>query len=104
MEAIIDAQGIWESIESQPGVVVDEKKNKSTRAFIFLAIQEDILLQMTKKKTKKEVWESLKRRYIGVDRVHKARIHTLKSDFEAPRMKDGESIDEIITKLSGMIS
>ncbi|KAI3771566.1 hypothetical protein L6452_02731 [Arctium lappa] len=104
MEAIMDAQGIWESIEPQAGVVVDEKKSKSARAFIFQAIPEDILLQVAKKKTAKEVWESLKTRYLGADRVQKARLHTLKSDFEALRMKEGESIDEFAGKLSGMIS
>ncbi|KAD1826794.1 hypothetical protein E3N88_42251 [Mikania micrantha] len=104
MEAILDAQGLWESIEPQTGVVVDEKKSKNARAFIFQAIPEDILLQVAKKKTAKEVWESLRTRFVGAERVQKARLHTLKSEFEAFRMKDGESIDEYAGKLSGMIS
>ncbi|KAJ9567258.1 hypothetical protein OSB04_003224 [Centaurea solstitialis] len=40
MEAIMDAQGIWESIEPQNRVAVDEKKNKAARAFIFQAVPE----------------------------------------------------------------
>lgn len=104
MDAIMDAQGVWESIELLTGVEVDEKKNKTARAFIFQAIPEDILLQVAKKKTAKEVWESLKLRYLGADRVQKARLHTLKSDFDALRMKDGESIDDFAGKISGMIS
>ncbi|KAD4586373.1 hypothetical protein E3N88_23974 [Mikania micrantha] len=85
MEAILDAQGLWESIEPQTGVVVDKKKSKNARAFIFQAIPEDILLQVAKKKTAKEVWESLRTRFVGAER-------------------DGESIDEYAGKLSGMIS
>ncbi|KAJ0579462.1 putative RNA-directed DNA polymerase [Helianthus annuus] len=104
MEAIMDAQGLWESIEPQAGVVVDEKKSKTARAFIFQAIPEEILLQVAKKKTAKEVWESLKTRFVGAERVQKARLHTLKSEFESMRMKDGESIDDYAGKLSGMIS
>ncbi|KAI3782062.1 hypothetical protein L2E82_12094 [Cichorium intybus] len=104
VEAIMDAQGVWESIEPEAGVAVDEKKNKIARAFLFQAIPEDILLQVAKKKTAKEVWESLKTRYLGADRVQKARLHTLKSEFEALRMKDGESIDDFAGKLSGMSS
>lgn len=104
MEAILDAQGLWESIEPEAGVAVDEKKSKLARAFIFQSIPEVILMQVAKKKTAKEVWESLKTRYLGADRVQKARLHTLKSEFEALRMKDGESIDEYAGKLSGMIS
>nr|GEW97861.1 zinc finger, CCHC-type [Tanacetum cinerariifolium] len=45
MEAIMDAQGLWESIESAAGVAVDEKKSKMARAFIFQAIPKDILMQ-----------------------------------------------------------
>ncbi|KAI3520492.1 hypothetical protein L1887_09941 [Cichorium endivia] len=104
MEAIMDAQGLWESIEPETGVVADDKKSKMARAFIFQAIPEDILMQVAKKKTAREVWESLKTRFVGADRVQKARLHTLKSEFEAIRMKDGESIDEYAGKLSGMIS
>ncbi|KAJ0703081.1 putative RNA-directed DNA polymerase [Helianthus annuus] len=104
MEAIMDAQGLWESIEPQAGVAVDEKKSKTARAFIFQAIPEEILLQVAKKKTAKEVWESLKTRFVGAERVQKARLHTLKSEFESMRMKDGESIDDYAGKLSGMIS
>ncbi|KAI3802277.1 hypothetical protein L1987_30407 [Smallanthus sonchifolius] len=104
MEAVMDAQGLWESVEPQAGVVEDEKKNKTARAFIFQAIPEDVLLQVAKKKTAKEIWESLKVRYVGAERVQKARLHTLDRDFEALKMKDGESVDEFAGKVSGMVS
>ncbi|XP_071708294.1 uncharacterized protein [Rutidosis leptorrhynchoides] len=104
MEAILDAHELWESVEPQAGVAVDEKKSKSARAFMFQAIPEDVLLQVSKNKTTKEVWESLKTRYLGAERMQKARLHTLKSEFEGLRMKDGESIDEFAGNLSGMIS
>ncbi|KAD4177984.1 hypothetical protein E3N88_26575 [Mikania micrantha] len=99
MEAIKDAQGLWESIETPNGVQVDEKKSKTARAFLFQAIPEDVLLQVANKKTTKEVWDSLKLRYLGADSVQKDRLHTLKSEFEALRMKDGYA-----GKLSGMMS
>ncbi|XP_071729291.1 uncharacterized protein [Rutidosis leptorrhynchoides] len=100
MEAVMDVHGVWEAIEPQAGVAVDEKKNKTARAFIIQSISEDILLQVAKKKMAKEVWEAIKLRYLGADRVQKARLHTLKSDFEALRMKDGDTIDEFAGKLS----
>ncbi|XP_023765562.1 uncharacterized protein LOC111914053 [Lactuca sativa] len=88
MEAIMDAQGLWESITTATDVVVGEKKSKLACAFIFQAIPEDIPMQVAKKKTAREVWESLKTRFVGAERVQKARLHTLKSEFEALRMKD----------------
>ncbi|GJS60501.1 hypothetical protein Tco_0557435 [Tanacetum coccineum] len=99
MEAIMDAQGLWESIKLAAGMAAEEKKSKMTRAFLFQAIPEDILMQVAKKKITCEVWE-----FVGADRVQKARLHTLKSEFEALRMKDDESIDEYAGKLSRMIS
>ncbi|GKG14622.1 hypothetical protein Tco_0354222, partial [Tanacetum coccineum] len=68
------------------------------------AIPEDILIQVAKKKIAREVWESLKTRFVSAERVQKDRLHTFKSEFEALRMKDGESIDEYVGKLSMMIS
>ena len=32
MEAIMDAQGVWEAVEPAAGAVVDEKKNKTRDA------------------------------------------------------------------------
>lgn len=103
MEALMDAQGVWDAIEPSDGVAVDSKLDKMARACIFKAIPEDVLLQIAKKKkTAKELWESLKTRYLGVDKVQKARVQTLKSEFEALSMKDSESIDEFAGKLSGL--
>ncbi|KAI3818796.1 hypothetical protein L1987_12614 [Smallanthus sonchifolius] len=104
MEAIMDAHGLWDAIEPPTGAVVDEKKSKQARAFIFQSIPDEVLLQAAKKKTAKEVWDSLKSRYVGAERVQKARLHILKSEFEGLQMKDGESIDEYAGKLSGMVS
>ncbi|XP_051143410.1 uncharacterized protein LOC127259838 [Andrographis paniculata] len=104
MEAILDAQGLWESVEPPDDAVVYAKKSKSARAFIFQGLPEDVLLQVAKKKTAKEVWDSLKLCYLGADRVQRARLHTLKSEFEALRMKEGETIDEFTRKLNGMMS
>nr|XP_043619964.1 uncharacterized protein LOC122591791 [Erigeron canadensis] len=103
MEAILDAQGLWETIEPEEKAVIDAKKSKTTRAFIFQAIPEEIILQVAKKKTAKEVWESLKTRYVGVERVQKARLR-YKSEFEALRMREGETIYEYSGRLSAMIS
>ncbi|XP_042411455.1 uncharacterized protein LOC122000991 [Zingiber officinale] len=80
IEAILDAQGVWEAVETTEGA------------------------QIAKKKTAKEVWGSLKTRYLGSDRVKKARVQTLKSEFDALRMKETETIDEFAGKLSAMSS
>ncbi|XP_073304648.1 uncharacterized protein [Primulina huaijiensis] len=101
-EAILDAQGVWEAVEPTEGARVDGKKDKAARAYILQCLPEDILLQIAKKKTAKETWDSLKTRYLGGDRVKKARVQTLKSEFDAFRMKETETIDEFAGKLSAI--
>ncbi|XP_073309973.1 uncharacterized protein [Primulina huaijiensis] len=66
--------------------------------------REDILLQIAKKKTAKDTWDSLKTKYLSGDRVKKARVQTLKSEFDALRMKETETIDEFAGKLSAINS
>ena len=89
MEAILDAQGLWEAVSPSGNSVVDAHKNKTARAQLLQALPEDILMQVSTKKTTKEVWESLKTRFIGADRVKTARLATLKGDFDKLCMVDG---------------
>ena len=42
--------------------------------------------------------------HLGVKRVKEAKVETLKSEFEATRMKDNESIDGFSMKLRTMVS
>ncbi|KAK8696624.1 hypothetical protein V6N13_001756 [Hibiscus sabdariffa] len=103
-EAILDAQGIWEVVERTEGAQVDAKKDKKVCTYILQCILEDIILQIAKKKTTKEIWESIKTRYLGSERVKKARVQTLRIEFDALRMKETEMIDEFTDKLSAMTS
>ncbi|KAL4304119.1 hypothetical protein GQ457_10G006780 [Hibiscus cannabinus] len=103
-EAVLDAQGVWEAVEPAEGTQVDAKKDKKARAYILQCIPEDILLQIVKNKTAKEIWESIKTRYLGSERVKKARVQTLKSEFDALRMTETDTIDEFAGKLSAMTS
>jgi len=59
-------------------------------------------MQVAKKKTGKEVWECLKERFVGADRVRDARLQTLKCEFDALRMKDDEGVDQYASKISVM--
>jgi hypothetical protein len=50
----------------------------------------------------KEVWDSLKARFVGTDRVKEARLQTLKNEFDAMRMEEDEPLDQYVRKLTGM--
>ncbi|KAD3067463.1 hypothetical protein E3N88_35343 [Mikania micrantha] len=104
MQLFMDAQGTWDAIEPLEGVAVDAKLGKKTRAFIFQALTEDILLQVAEHKEAKGVWDALKTRYLGADRVQQARIQTLNREFELLAMKDSESIDDFAGKIVSIVS
>jgi hypothetical protein len=102
VEAILDAQGVWEAVSPVDGATVDEKKNKMARAQLLGALSEDILMQVSGKKTAKEVWESLMTRFVGADRVKAARLSTLRGEFDRLYMAEEERLDDFAGKISGM--
>jgi hypothetical protein len=56
---------MWEVVSPADGVAVDAAKNKTAMAQLLGALSEDILMSVSTKKTAKEVWDSLKTRFIG---------------------------------------
>ena len=101
-EAILDAQNLWEAVSPAGDAAVDAGKNKTARAVLFGALSEDLLMQVSTKKTAAEVWASLKTRFIGADRVQAARLSTLRGEFDNLRMEEGEALDTYAGKIGGM--
>lgn len=105
MKVFMQAQGVWNVVEpSDPKAAVEEKSDKVAMAMIYQGIPEDVLLSMAEKKTTKDVWEAIKTLCQGVDRAKKAKIQTLKSEFEALCMKDSENIDDFHMKMNGLVT
>jgi hypothetical protein len=110
VQAIMEDQGVWEVIEPSEEATVEDQasaaaksaKDKKAKAHLLQCLPDDLLMQVAKKKTGKEVWECLKERFVGADRVRDARLQTLKSEFDALRMKDDEGIDSYAGKISAM--
>ncbi|GJV70253.1 hypothetical protein Tco_1485762 [Tanacetum coccineum] len=96
MQIILEANGLWEMIEPNKKTQADNKKDKTAIAFRYQALPEEQLLQITKHKTTKAVWDALKTRHVGVNRVQQAKQQTLKSEFEMLQMEENESIDSFI--------
>ncbi|GJS82034.1 zinc finger, CCHC-type containing protein [Tanacetum coccineum] len=103
MQIILEANGLWEMIEPLKRTQSNNKKDKTTIAFLYQALPEEQLLQITKHKTAKAIWDALKTRHIGEERVQQARLQTLKSDFEMLHMKEDEAIDTFTAKLTTLI-
>ncbi|GJU41805.1 zinc finger, CCHC-type containing protein [Tanacetum coccineum] len=88
MQVILEANELWEMIEPNLTTEVDTKKDKTAIAYIYQSLPEEQLLLISKYKTAKEVWDALKTRHVGVNRVQQAKQQTLKSEFEMLQMKE----------------
>ncbi|GKF73270.1 hypothetical protein Tco_0219602, partial [Tanacetum coccineum] len=95
---------LWEMIEPLESTQADNKKDKTAIAFLYQSLPEEQLLLISKYKTGKEVWDALKTRHVGVNRVQQAKQQTLESEFEMLQMKENESIDSFVTRLTGIIN
>lgn len=105
MKVYMQAHGVWEAIEPKDqNTKVEEKKDKVALAVIYQGLPEDILLSLADKKTAKEAWVALKTMCLGAERVKKAKVQTLKGEFEALQMKDNEQLDDFCIKLSGIVA
>uniref|UniRef100_A0A453GJ35 DUF4219 domain-containing protein n=1 Tax=Aegilops tauschii subsp. strangulata TaxID=200361 RepID=A0A453GJ35_AEGTS len=99
--AILDVHTVWEAVA--PGdAAVNARKDKTARALLLVALPEDVLLQVSTKLTAREVWDSLKVRFIGADRVCAARMATLRGEFDRMKMADGEELDVYGGRLAAM--
>lgn len=90
----------WEAIENE----ANDDKNNMAIALLFQSIPEALILQVGELGTAKKIWEAIKTRHVGADRVKEARLQTLMSDFDRLKMKDTESIDDFGGKLSELES
>ena len=97
MHSNLKVHKVWETVE--PGND-DEDKNDVARALILQSIPEKLLLQVGKHATAKKVWDAIKSRHVGADRVKDARLQTLMADFERMKTKDTEKIDDFAGRLS----
>ncbi|XP_076935074.1 uncharacterized protein LOC143601578 [Bidens hawaiensis] len=97
MESTLDAQGLWEVVS---GEALDERKNNMARVIIFQALPENVLMQVARTRDAQEIWESLRVRFLGADRVQQARLRSLKRDFSQLKMGEKESVREIVGKVT----
>ena len=56
--------------------------------FLFQSIPEALILQVGDIDTAKGVWEAIKTRHVGAERVKEARLQTLMAEFDRLKMKD----------------
>ncbi|XP_074373663.1 uncharacterized protein LOC141714011 [Apium graveolens] len=105
LKVFMQAHDVWEAIEPKdPKAALVEKTDKLALAAIYQSIPEDVLLSIEEKKNAKDTWEAIKTLCLGADKAKKARIQTLKVDFETLSMKETEPLDDFYSKLNSLVT
>lgn len=101
MKVMLKIYHVYDAIE--PGSE-DVDKNNIATGLLFQAMPEALTLQVGDQESPKGIWDAIKSRHQGADRVKEARLQTLMSEFERIKMKDSDTIDSFSGKLSEIAS
>ncbi|GJV64547.1 putative RNA-directed DNA polymerase [Tanacetum coccineum] len=88
------AVGIAQSEAEKKKLEELRMKDLQVKHYLYQAIDRVTFEQILDRKTSKAVWESMKRRFAGNDRVKKSMLQKLRRDFEVLEMKTNETIPE----------
>lgn len=101
MKVLLKVSKVWEVVDAES---LDGDKNDMATALLFQSIPEALILQIGRLDTAKKVWDAIKARHMGAERVREARLQTLMAEFDRLKMKTTETIDDFGGKLSEISS
>lgn len=101
IKVLLKIHEVWEVVEAESD---DVKKNNIATGLLFQSIPETLILQVGEAGSAKKIWDGIKTRHMGADRVREARLQTLGAEFDRLKMKETESIDDFAGKLSELSS
>ena len=79
-------------------------KDLKVKNYLFQFIDRTILETMLQKKTSKEIWDSMRRKYQGSTRVKCVQLQAVRRDFEILQMQKGETVNDYIGKVMSLAS
>uniref|UniRef100_A0A251SKN6 Putative zinc finger, CCHC-type n=1 Tax=Helianthus annuus TaxID=4232 RepID=A0A251SKN6_HELAN len=74
------------------------KKDKRALHIIYQSVNDTIFERIALAKTSKEAWDILHKSYRGETRVKTIKLQSLRCEFDALNMKEGESIEEYFNR------
>lgn len=101
MKILLKVHKVWDIIETEKQ---DDERNNMAMALLVQSIPETLVLQVGELDTAKKVWDAIKTRHMGADRVKEARLQTLMAEFDCLKMKDNETINDFSGRISEISS
>ena len=102
MKVVLRIHKAWTVID--PGTEDNEEKDCLAVGLLYQALPENLIMQIGEQDSAKKLWEAIRTRNMGADRVKEARLQTLMSEFDRLKMLESETIDSFAGKLSGIAS
>lgn len=79
-------------------------KDLKAKNYLFQAIDRPILETILCKETSKDIWDSMKKKYQGSTRTKRQQLQALCTEFEALRMKTGESVTYYFSRTRAIVN
>ncbi|XBI21615.1 hypothetical protein VPH35_062718 [Triticum aestivum] len=98
MKVNMEAQRVWDATEGGGSFSQD----RAALAAILRAVPEEMHSTLAVKATAKEAWDAIKIMRVGDARVREAKTQTLLKEFDAVRMRSGETLDELAMCMNGI--
>ncbi|XBH84154.1 hypothetical protein VPH35_072409 [Triticum aestivum] len=96
MKVNMEAQRVWDAI----GGGGSFSQDRAALAAILRAVPEEMHSTLAVKATAKEAWDAIKIMRVGDARVREAKAQTLLKEFDAVRMRSGETLDELAMRMN----
>ncbi|GAA0171650.1 hypothetical protein LIER_25633 [Lithospermum erythrorhizon] len=115
MENLLKAKGLWDMVErgfvelldgallndNQQALLNEARtRDHQVKHYLFQAIDRTIFEQILDRRTAKIIWDSMKRKFGGNDRVKKALRNSLRREFELLEMKKEENIGDYFGRVN----
>ncbi|GAA0176228.1 hypothetical protein LIER_29259 [Lithospermum erythrorhizon] len=117
MANMLRAKGLWGMVERGFVEPLDESllnedqrtllnearmQDCQVKHYLFQALDRCVFEQILDRSTSKIVWESLKKKYSGNDKVKKAMRNSLKREFELAEMNRGETVENYFGRITAI--
>lgn len=114
IENLLRSKEWWELIETgitrpgknmiPPGAQRSEltemnMKDLKVKNYLFASINKTILKTITKEDSSKDIWDSMKTKFQGNQRVQIAQLQRLRRNFEILEIKEEDTISEYVSKV-----
>ncbi|KAJ8761593.1 hypothetical protein K2173_004369 [Erythroxylum novogranatense] len=95
MENLLRAKGLWSLAQ------LDDTRTKDyqVKHYLFQAIDRTVFEQILDRCTSKIVWDSMKRKFGGNQKVKKSLLNALRREFEVLEMRNDETITEYFARV-----